>query len=338
LKLSIIIPVYNEINFLEKFTKDLKNAFHDQKEIEFIFINDGSSDGSNEWLDKYKQENKIIFIDLKNNHGKGYAIRKGLEVASGDYVLFQDSDLELNPSDSREMYELIKRDSELKVLFGSRFLSGKLRANRYFINEIFVKLNSIIFNILFRQSVTDLHCGTKIISREVIEKIKLSINDFGFEIDIASQIAKNNFQIYEYGVSYFSRSKLEGKKITWIDGILSYYYFFKTRFINNDISTLLSIIYSSFYMGFVGSYFGMSLGKSIVIIIFSFYGAFIGLYRKLFTSSLVFLFIYFGSLFSKGNGKIYTVLIAFIIGMYLSKLISSKIKNITKNKIINFFV
>ena len=337
MKLSIIIPVYNEVNCLEKFTKDLTDSFQDEK-VEYIFVNDGSNDGSSEWLKKYNKENEIVLIELEKNYGKGYALRKGLEVVKGDYILFQDSDLELDPKDSREMYELVKKDSTLKALFGTRFLSGKLRANRYFINEIFVKLNSIIFNILFRQSVTDLHCGTKIVAKEVIDKIKLTINDFGFEIDIASQIAKNNFQIYEYGVSYFSRSKSEGKKITWVDGMLSYYYFFKIRFINNDISILLSIIFSAIYMGFVGSYFGMSIGKNIVVLIFSITGAFIGLYRKLFTSSLIFLFIYLGSLFSKGNGKIYTVFLAFLIGLYLSKKISLKIKETNKNKFINFFI
>ena len=344
LKLSIIIPVFNEINCLNKFTIDLTDAFKNE-EVEYIFVNDGSDDGSDKWIMNYIKENsinndddKFKFINLEKNNGKGYALRKGLDLATGQYVLFQDSDLELDPKDSQEMYSLVKNDQAVKVLFGSRFLSGKLRANKYFINEIFVKLNSIIFNILFRQSVTDLHCGTKIISKEIIDKINLTINDFGFEIDIASQIAKNNYQIFEYGVSYFSRSKLEGKKITWIDGLLSYYYFFKIRFINNDISTLLSIIYSAIYMGFVGSYFGMSAGKFLVVFIFSIIGAFIGLYKKLATSSLVFVLIYFGSLFSKGNGKIYTILVAFFIGIYLSKLISSKISKITNNRIISFFI
>ena len=91
-------------------------------------------------------------------------------------------------------------------------------------------------------------------------------------------------------------------------------------------------------MGFVGSYFGMSIGKNIVVLIFSITGAFIGLYKKLFTSSLIFLFIYLGSLFSKGNGKIYTVFLAFLIGVYLSKKISLKIKETNKNKFINFFI
>jgi len=344
LKLSIIIPVYNEINHLERFTKSLTSSFKNQN-VEYIFVNDGSNDGSEEWLSNYinnyqstTNQNNIFFVNLSKNKGKGFALRKGLEVSTGDYILFQDSDLELDTRDSREMFELIKKNPGIKVLFGSRFISGKLRANKYFINEIFVRLNSIIFNIFFHQSITDLHCGTKIIAKKIIDKIKLTLNDFGFEIDVASQIAKNNFKIYEYGVSYFSRTKLQGKKVTWVDGILSYFYLFKTRFIDNDLSILLSIVYSTFYMFFVGSYFGMGIGKDITVFVFSIIGCFIGLYKKLFTSSLVFLFIYFGSLFSEGNGKIYTMLIGCILGIYLSGKLCKKIHVITDNKIIKFFV
>lgn len=344
MKLSIIIPVYNEINNLERFTTNLTSSFKNQN-VEYIFVNDGSNDRSEEWLSNYTNNyqsttnnNNIIFINLSKNNGKGFALRKGLEVATGDYILFQDSDLELDPQDSREMYELIKKNHGIKVLFGSRFISGKLRANKYFINEIFVRLNSIIFNVFFYQSITDLHCGTKIIAKEIIDKIKLTINDFGIEIDVASQIAKSNYKIYEYGVSYFSRTKLQGKKVTWIDGILSYYYLFKTRFIDNDLSVILSIFYSILYMIFVGSYFGMGIGKGITVFISLIIGCFIGLYNKLFTSSLVFLFIYLGSLFSEGNGKIYTVLIGCILGIYLSGKLGKKIHEITDNKFIKFFV
>ena len=344
MKLSIIIPVYNEINCLEKFTKILNAAFQGEN-VEYIFVNDGSDDGSTEWLKKYTTNyslmgngNNLLIINLEKNEGKGFALKKGLEAAVGDYVLFQDSDLELDPHDSREMYELIKAHTEMKVLFGSRFLSGKLRANKNFLNEIFVRFNSIVFNVLFLESITDLHCGTKIIAKEVIDKIKLSINDFGIEIDVATQIAKKNYRIYEYGVSYFSRTKSQGKKVTWIDGILSNYYLFKIRFIDNDFPVLLSIFYSSIYMAYVGSYFGLGIGKNLVVIGFIIVGCFIGLYKKLFTSSLVFLFIYIGSLFSKGNGKIYTVLLGLLLGIYLSKKISLQVNKLTNNKIIKFFI
>jgi len=340
LKLSIIIPVFNEINFLENFCKNLFYSFKDE-DVEYIFVNDGSTDGSGQWIEekvkKIKNKN-IKTINIDKNKGKGFALRKGIKLAQGDYMLFQDSDLELNTDDSFEMFKIISEDNTIDVLFGTRFSSGKLKKNENLINELFGRLNSLIFNIFFGQSISDVHCGTKIISKQVMEKIDLSINDFGFELDIATQIAKNKFQIYEYGVSYIARSKNEGKKITWIDGIKSHYYMFKIRFIDNDLSTLISIIFSSFYMSYIGSYFGLGTGKIILIFLFCIIGGFIGLKRKLFPSSLILIFCYFGSFFSKGNGKILTVFLGFLIGIYISNKIINLIKNKSSNKFINFFV
>ena len=182
-EISVIMPVYNNEKYLDTAIKSVLNQTYSN--FEFIIIDDGSTDGSSIVLKelKEKQEYKFYFklIKLDINSGKGKAIQTGIKNCEGEYILLQDADLELDPKDSREMYELIKRDSDLKVLFGSRFLSGKLRANRYFLNEIFVKLNSIIFNILFQQSVTDLHCGTKIVAKDVIDKIILTINELLFQ-------------------------------------------------------------------------------------------------------------------------------------------------------------
>ena len=103
-----------------------------------------------------------------------------------------------------------------------------------------------------------------------MKKLNLTVNDFGIEIDLASQIVRNNFFIYEFGVSYFFRSKAQGKKITWIDGLKSFYYLIKVRFFDNSASTNLSIIYSSIYMAFVGSHFGMGLGIHYLLLFFLF--------------------------------------------------------------------
>ena len=340
MSLSIIIPVFNEVQYLKTFTNNLIKSFSGD-EFELIFVNDGSTDGSTEWIEdfvKNSSNNRIRFISLPNNMGKGYAIREGIKKATKDFCLFQDADLELDVHDSYEMYQLISKNKKMNVLFGSRFLSGKLKKNENLINEIVVKLNSLLFNILFFQSISDLHCGSKIVKRDILNNLKLTINDFGFEIDIATQLVKNNCQLYEYGVSYFSRNRAEGKKITWIDGVKSYYYLFKTRFIDNDVSVLLSIIYSSGYMTYIGSYFGLGIGKILMMILLWIVGCIIGLSSRLTSSSVIFLFCYFGSLFSKGNGRIYTVLITFFVGLYLSKKISLFINKNTSNKLIKFFV
>jgi len=339
-KLSIIIPVFNEIRYLKIFINNLTKVFN-KENIEYIFVNDGSNDGSEIFLKneiKKFSKNKTKLINLKKNYGKGFAVKEGLKLSTGDYILFHDSDLELSPKDTNEMYQLIKENPNMKVLFGSRYISGKLRASKNFLNEIVSKFNSYLFNILFRQSISDVHCGAKIVSKDILKKINLTANDFGFEIDIASQIAKNNFKIYEYGISYFSRTKEEGKKITWKDGLLSYYYLFKFRFLINDYAILLSILYSVLYMAFVGSYFGLGIGKILFILIFIIIGSFIGLYKKLASSSIILLMIYFGSLFSKGNGKYFTVFLGFFLGLILAKIFENIIKKLSKNNFIRFFV
>ena len=232
------------------------------------------------------------------------------------------------------MYEMIKNNNDIKCIFGSRFLSGKLKKNNYFFNFLIGKINSLIFNIFFSQSLSDVHCGSKILHRSVIDKINLSVNDFGIEIDLASQIVRNNFYIYEFGVSYYSRTKAQGKKITWIDGILSFYYLLKVRFFDNTIYINASILFSSLYMAYVGSYFGMGLGNILFIVSFFIIGLIIGINFKIFSSSIIFLFIYLGSLFGNGNGKSLSVLIFFIIGIYLSRYVKNYF---IKTKFNNFF-
>lgn len=335
--LSILVPVYNEIKCLKEFTASLTKSFKDI-DAEYIFINDGSTDGSAEWLKNFIDQNnnpKIKLINFLKNKGKGSAIKKGLEASSGDYILFQDSDLELDTKDSLEIYNIMVKDSKIECIFGSRYLSGKIKKNQNLLNEIFGRVNSIIFNLLFNQSLSDVHCGCKIISRNIKDKLNLTISDFGLEIDVASQIAKHKIEIYEYGISYFARNFEEGKKITWVDGLKSYYYLFKTRFIDNSFSTQISIIFTSIYMLYVGSHFGMGTGKNIFMIFMLFIGLFIGLHRKIINSLLIFIFIYLGSLFSQGNGKIYTVLMGFLIGMFVSKKISLYIKKNFKIKFLN---
>ena len=172
---------------------------------------------------------------------------------------------------------------------------AKSSTENIFLIRIVVRINTFIYNFLFHQSISDLHCGSKIISRDIFDKIKLSINDFGFEIDLATQIAKINEKIYQYGISYVGRTFDEGKKITWKDGLLSYYYLFKTRFIDNEVSILISIVFSFFFMGYVGSHFGLGSGKIMLIILFSIYGLFFGLKIQ----NSIFIFYYLIYLFRK---------------------------------------
>ena len=335
INLSLIIPVYNEKNFLIKLFEEIKNYFNDSKN-EVIFVDDGSTDGSTNILKELKEKKNYEFIfkliKLDINSGKGKAIQTGIKNSVGEYILLQDADLELDTRDAREMYDMIKNNSDIKCIFGSRYLSGKLKKNNYFFNSLIGKVNSLIFNIFFAQSISDVHCGLKILHRNVIEKIKLTVNDFGIEIDLASQIVRNNFNIYEFGVSYFFRSKAEGKKITWIDGLKSFYYLIKSRFFDNSMSTNLSILYSSIYMAFVGSHFGMGLGNTLFIIFFFIFGSVIGIHFKIITSSIIFFSIFIGSFFSKGNGTTFAVIIFFIISIFIARGVKQHFVNTKFNR------
>ena len=334
LNLSIVIPVFNEDRYLEKLFDQLKKFFN-KDDIEIIIIDDGSTDNSNIIIENFKTKKDFKFnficIKLDINSGKGKALQTGIKKANGKYILLQDADLELDIKDSKEMYDMICNNQEIKCIFGSRYLSGKLKKNNYFFNNLVGKINSLIFNIFFSQSLSDVHCGLKILHQDVIKKIKLSINDFGIEIDLASQVVRNNFFIYEYGVSYYFRTKEQGKKITWLDGLKSFYYLLKVRFFDNSPSTNLSILFSSIYMAYVGSHFGMGLGNTLFIIIFFIGGTILGIHFKFLSSSLIFIFIYIGSLFGKGNGTTLSVLLFFILGLYLSRKLQ---KNYSSN---NFF-
>jgi len=335
INLSIIIPVFNEERYINKLFLGLEQYFN-QENIEVIAINDGSGDGSYQLLEKLKKNSykfKYKLINLSKNFGKGYAVKQGAKESLGEYILLQDADLELDIKDSREIYDIISNDKNIQCIFGSRYLSGKLKKHNYLINEFIGKLNTFIFNLLFGQSLSDIHCGLKIFHRNIYKKINLSVNDFGLEIDIASQIIKNNYFIYEVGVSYFSRTVNDGKKITWVDGLKSYYYLFKARFLDNTPSTLISIIISPIYMSYVGFFFGMGVGNTLFVIIFFLTGLIIGLHTKVISSLSIFLFIYLGSLFGNGQVKVLSVLVFFILGIYLvrriRKVINSNYPNFT---------
>jgi glycosyltransferase involved in cell wall biosynthesis len=338
---SIVIPVYNEIKSLDTLCYKLKDTFKDFN-IKYIFIDDGSSDGSKNWL---KNNLDIIFrkkefelIILEKNYGKGYAVKKGIKNSEGKYTLFLDSDLEYEPQDLFEMYNVILANNEIKVLYGSRNLGSKTQLRRYFINGIAVKINTWIFNFLFNQSLSDLHTGSKIIYSSLLSDLNINTNGFGLEVVMSSEIAKKKINIYEYGISYYERTVEQGKKITLFDGIKSYLYLFRERFLKNDLPTQISILYSLIFMTYAGTYFGMGVGKILAILFFMITGLVIALNRKIVPLSIVFFLMYIGSLFSKGNGKIYTIIICFIAGLYLSKKIKTYFINIKQNFITRLLI
>lgn len=339
--LSIIIPIYNEFQLIEKSIVKLHNNFKNIN-CKYILIDDGSNDGTKEWLSKnlpliFRIED-FKFIDLNKNYGKAYAVKEAIKYIEGNLTLIIDSDLEYDPTDAKELYEIARDNESIDVIQGSRYLGGKIQLRKHILNDIAVRINTFLFNFLFGQSITDVHTGTRIIKSALLKKLYLSFSRFGIEIDINCQIAKKNINIYEYGISYIERSKKEGKKITYIDGLLSYYYIFLARFVQNDITTSISILYSFAFMTYAGTYFGLGIGKIMITIFFALIGMIIGLNRKLIPLSTIFAAIYIGSLFSKGNGRILPIVLFFLIALVYSKKLTNKFKFKRKNFITKLLI
>jgi glycosyltransferase involved in cell wall biosynthesis len=237
-KLSILIPVYNERRLLPELLLKLSKALP-AVDKEVILVDDGSTDGTREWIrdtlagangpiDPYHRlPVRVIFHE--RNQGKGAAIRTAIRAAQGDAMAIQDADLEYDPADLMPMWRLIE-DGHADVVYGSRFYG---RPNRclYFHHYFANKLISMLFSVLYNQILSDLEVCYKMFRREVLEHLSLRSNDFGFEIEFSANVARaRRLRIYEIGISYFGRTYSEGKKISWKDGVKALWYVFRFRF------------------------------------------------------------------------------------------------------------
>jgi len=215
MKLSIIIPCYNEIRTLEKIIDKVNNQNLYNKEI--ILIDDYSTDGTREILKK-RIEPKVQKIILnRKNFGKGYSIREGIKAATGDIILIQDADLEYDPTDYPKLVEPINK-GYADVVYGSRFIGADEKRILFFWHSVGNKILTLFSNIFSNLNLTDMENCYKVFKSEVIKSINLKENRFGIEPEITAKIAKKNLRIYEVGVKYYGRKYKDGKKITWKDG------------------------------------------------------------------------------------------------------------------------
>jgi glycosyltransferase involved in cell wall biosynthesis len=218
--ISVVMAHYNRINLLRHTLKTICNT--KSKDFEIIIVDDYSIDGTREIL-KNKLFNKVsLIIYNEKNYGKGYCIKKGIEQSNGNIILIQDADLEYDPNDYQKLINPII-NNHADVVYGSRFVGGDEKRVLFFWHTVANKILTLISNIFSNLNLTDMECGYKVFRSEVLKKITLKENRFGFEPEITAKISKMNIRIFEVGVSYFGRTYSEGKKITYKDAFNALY-------------------------------------------------------------------------------------------------------------------
>ena len=241
------MPVYNEIGSIAEILDIVKGALPGVSK-EIVIVDDGSRDGTRDWLTQQfgpaSDENRVAeaggkplsdectarLIFHTRNKGKGGAIQTAMKAASGAVLIIQDADLEYDPADWDTMYRLIATKKVADVVYGSRFY-GKPHRSLYFHHYMANRVISLIFNILYNQTLTDIETCYKMFTREVLQTLNITANDFGIEVQISAQIAlAQKWRIYETAIHYYGRTYNEGKKINWKDGVKALWYLIRFRF------------------------------------------------------------------------------------------------------------
>jgi glycosyltransferase involved in cell wall biosynthesis len=226
LKLSVIVPVYNERRTIDVLLQKVR-AVPIEKEI--IVVDGNSYDGTREILREQESTEGTRVIYQPERNGRGSAIKEGLAAAQGEFVIFQDADLELDPQDYPALLEPLERD-EADVVFGSRFLQGRPQMTflQYWGNRVI----NMSVNLLYRTRLTDVETCYQVFRRELIEAMEIHNNDFAFTVELTVKLIKAGHRIVEIPIRYIPRGRTEGKKIYWMDGFVSLYTLIKYRFVS----------------------------------------------------------------------------------------------------------
>ena len=236
MKLSVLIPVYNEERTLEEVVRRVRSI---ELPKEIILVDDGSKDRSREILTQLQQQserapdplNEIRVFLQPNNQGKGAAIKVALDHARGDVIIIQDADLEYDPHDYPALLEPIERGLA-DVVYGTRFAGGGAHRVLFFWHSLGNRMLTLVSNMLTNLNLSDMEVGYKMFRAEVLKSIKLESKRFGFEPEVTLKLAKKGYRFYEVPISYHGRTYQEGKKITWKDGVSALYYMLRFRLMN----------------------------------------------------------------------------------------------------------
>jgi glycosyltransferase involved in cell wall biosynthesis len=227
MKLSVVIPVYNEKNTILEVLERVRSV---NLPKEMVVVDDFSTDGTREILKSIAASEDLKIILQPKNSGKGAALRAGFGVVSGDIVVVQDADLEYDPAEYVNLIQPILAD-QADVVFGSRFL-GRPQRVLLFWNSVGNRILTALSNMLTDLNLTDMETCYKVFRAEILQKITLRENRFGFEPEFTAKVSKARCRIYEVPISYSGRHHSEGKKIGWKDGVAAVYCIFKYRFLN----------------------------------------------------------------------------------------------------------
>ena len=226
-KLSVIVPVYDERNTVVEIVRRMR-AVDIPLEREFVLVDDGSTDGTREVL-RQLADSTVRVVYHEKNQGKGAAIRTGLEQVTGDLVLVQDADLEYDPEDWPKLLAPVLR-GKAQVVYGSRF-TGE-RRNMLFLHWIGNRFLSLVTNVLYNTTLSDMETCYKLFDRRVLAGITLRASRFDFEPEVTAKVLRRGIRIYEVPISYAGREFHEGKKITWRDGVVALWTLVKYRFVD----------------------------------------------------------------------------------------------------------
>jgi len=232
MKLSIVIPVFNEIQTIKKIIRKIEEVDLGNIKKEIILVDDYSTDGTREIIKKLNE--KYVKIFQKKNQGKGAALKAGIRAANGDFIIFQDADLEYEPKDYTKLLQPIL-ENKTNITFGSRFINQKfsiLEKNRTMhpIHWIGNRFLTAVFNILYGTSLTDVEPCYKMFKSDILKNVDVKSNGFEYDIELMCRLVKKGYKILQLPISYHPRTFGEGKKINWKDGFIAFITMIKHMF------------------------------------------------------------------------------------------------------------